>query len=173
MKRNTYEHVNNPDEWGHAHGIKDDQGLIGDGISLQFPKGGHEHMHAHTHHVRTLPKLYIHMHIYKHTYVDPSKLSSKWSPGGPWRLEVKILKLAVTNRIDFLQGWPGLGWPGPRVYDAGIRGGDTAVSGLSRLLGLLSLTARSITRSVGSALMSDVASRMTPSKDRCSSSISS
>ena len=37
---------------------------------------------------------------------------SKWSPGSPWLLEMKIHITAVLFRIDFLEGWPGLGWPG-------------------------------------------------------------
>ena len=36
----------------------------------------------------------------------------KWSPGRSWKLKVKIHIIAVLFRIDFLEPWAGLGWPG-------------------------------------------------------------
>ena len=36
----------------------------------------------------------------------------KWSPGRSCRLKVKIHIIAVLFRIDFLEPWAGLGWPG-------------------------------------------------------------
>ena len=36
---------------------------------------------------------------------------SSWSPGGTWRLDVKVFKRAVVIRIDFLKAWAGHVWP--------------------------------------------------------------